>query len=123
YECYKLQRESNLKKSTKLMQKVLVSITAFVEMANKRFDPFSLQLDGFSKSILMSIGEFDDIFEQLHHKYSGRSKMPPELSLVFAFSSAAVFHHASNCLKVKGKGGDAGRGSSSSSLSSPTAAM
>ncbi|CAM9888293.1 unnamed protein product, partial [Phaeothamnion confervicola] len=34
YECYKLQRESNLKKSTKLMQKVLVSITAFVEMAN-----------------------------------------------------------------------------------------
>jgi len=118
YECYKLQRESNLKKSTKLMQKVMVSVTAFVEMANSKFDPFSLQLDGFSKAILMSINEYDDIFEQLHHKYSGRSKLPVELQLLFGFGSAAIFHHASNALKSKVPSGSRSSGSSGSSGSS-----
>jgi hypothetical protein len=99
YECYRLQRESNLKRSTKFMQKGFVSMTAFLEMLNQTYDPFRVNLDGFSKSIMLSIDEYTEIFEDIHHKWTGKSRFPPELHLVIAFVSSAVFHHAGNCMK------------------------
>jgi hypothetical protein len=99
YEFYRLQRENNVKKSMKTMQKILISITTAVEMLNNHFDPFNFKLDGLSKSIMLSIDDFTDVFEQLYDKYSGKSKVAPELQLVFALCSAAVFHHAGNCIK------------------------
>jgi hypothetical protein len=81
------------------MNKILISTTTLIEMGNKKFNPFNMNLDGFSRSIMMTASDFDDIFEQIHHKYSAKSRVPPEIQLVFAFSSAAIFHHAGNCVK------------------------
>lgn len=101
YECYRLQRESNTKKSIKMMRQVLVSITTMVEMGNAYFNPFNLRLDGFSKNMMLSLSDYDDCFDQLHHKYSGRSSVGPEMQIMFTFLSAAVFHHAGNAINQK----------------------
>ena len=101
YECYRMQRESNTKKSIKMMQQVLVSVTTLVEMGNSYFNPFNLRLDGFSKNMMLSLSDYDDCFDQLHHKYSGRSSTGPELQLMFTFASAAIFHHAGNAINAK----------------------
>ena len=101
YECYRLQRESNTKKSIKMMRQVLVSVTTMIEMGNSYFNPFNLRLEGFSKNMMLSINDYDDCFDQLHHKYSGRSSMGPEMQIMFTFLSAAVFHHAGNAINKK----------------------
>lgn len=98
YECYRMQRESNSKKSIKIMRRVLVTITTLVETGNAYFNPFNLRLEGFSESMMLNLDDYDDCFEQIHHKYSGRSSVGPEMQILFTFMSAAIFHHAGNAI-------------------------
>lgn len=98
YECYRMQRESNSKKSIKIMRRVLVTITTLIETGNSFFNPFNLRLDGFSESMMLNLNDYDDCFEQIHHKYSGRSSVGPEMQILFTFLSAAIFHHAGNAI-------------------------
>ncbi|CAM9106663.1 unnamed protein product [Ectocarpus sp. 12 AP-2014] len=93
-----MQRESNSKKSIKIMRRVLVTITTLVETGNAYFNPFNLRLDGFSESMMLNLDDYDDCFEQIHHKYSGRSSVGPEMQILFTFMSAAIFHHAGNAI-------------------------
>ncbi|CAN0448807.1 unnamed protein product, partial [Ectocarpus sp. 12 AP-2014] len=104
YECYRMQRESNSKKSMKIMRRVLVTITTLVETGNAYFNPFNLRLDGFSESMMLNLDDYDDCFEQIHHKYSGRSSVGPEMQILFTFMSAAIFHHAGNAIGQKRDG-------------------
>lgn len=105
YECYRMQRESNSKKSIKIMRRVLVTITTLVETGNAYFNPFNLRLEGFSESMMLNLDDYDDCFEQIHHKYSGRSSVGPEMQIMFTFMSAAIFHHAGNAIG-RSRGGD-----------------
>ncbi|CAM9098517.1 unnamed protein product, partial [Sphacelaria rigidula] len=98
YECYRMQRESNSKKSIKIMRRVLVTITTLVETGNAYFNPFNLRLEGFSESMMLNLDDYDDCYEQIHHKYSGRSSVGPEMQIMFTFTSAAIFHHAGNAI-------------------------
>ena len=101
YECYRLQRESNTKNSVEMMRHVLISITTLIEMGNARYNPFNLRLDGFSKSMMMNLPSYDSCFVKLHHKYTGKSSVGPEMQLLFSFVSAAVYQHAGNAISQK----------------------
>ncbi len=46
------------------MQKTLVTVGAGVEMMNSWYNPLNLRLDGFSKSLLLDIREYDEVFEK-----------------------------------------------------------
>lgn len=124
YECYRMQRESNSKKSIKIMRRVLVTITTLVETGNSYFNPFNLRLDGFSESMMLNLDDYDDCFEQIHHKYSGRSSVGPEMQILFTFMSAAIFHHAGNTIGGgRGGGGTERKKSSVSPMSSVMSMM
>ena len=114
YECYRMQRESNSKKSIKIMRRVLVTITTLVETGNSYFNPFNLRLDGFSESMMLNLDDYDDCFEQIHHKYSGRSSVGPEMQILFTFMSAAIFHHAGNAIGQNRNGSSSNMKKSSS---------
>lgn len=101
YECYRLQRESNTKNSVEMMRHVLISITTLLEMGNAHYNPFNLRLDGFSKSMMMNLPSYDSCFVKLHHKYTGKSSVGPEMQLLFSFVSAAVYQHAGNAITGK----------------------
>ena len=109
YECYRMQRESNSKKSIKIMRRVLVTITTLVETGNAYFNPFNLRLEGFSESMMLNLDYYDDCYEQIHHKYSGRSSVGPEMQILFTFMSAAIFHHAGNAIG-RPRSGDSSNG-------------
>ena len=42
-----------------------------LEFLNNKFDPFSVNLDGWSESVNESIFDYDEIFEELYAKYGG----------------------------------------------------
>lgn len=123
YECYRMQRESNSKKSIKIMRRVLVTITTLVETGNSYFNPFNLRLEGFSESMMLNLDDYDDCFEQIHHKYSGRSSVGPEMQILFTFMSAAIFHHAGNAIGRGHGGGSSGKKKPSASPMSSVMSM
>lgn len=81
--------------SVKRQKQMLVSFSTGVESLNHRFDPFDLQLDGWSQNITDSVseGEYDDIFEELFYKYRDTFNLPPELKLAGAVAMSGFWYH------------------------------
>ena len=96
FECYRMTREKNAQKAIKNMQQMLVSAATFVEFANMMFNPFNLKLQGFSKNMLLTVSDYDDSLEEIHHKWSGKTSIGPEIMVLFSFVTSAIFHHAGN---------------------------
>ena len=53
---------------------------------NNKFDPFDVKLDGWSEVVSENLGEYDDIFEELYHKYKGRGKLPVLAKSIFGLT-------------------------------------
>ena len=70
-----------------------------LEFLNNKFDPFSVNLDGWSESVNESIFDYDEIFEELYAKYGGgESEVAPEIRLLFALGSSAFMFHLQNTM-------------------------
>ena len=70
-----------------------------LEFLNNKFDPFSVNLDGWSESVNEGIYDYDEIFEELYAKYGGGdSDIAPELRLLFALGSSAFMFHLQNTM-------------------------
>jgi hypothetical protein len=96
-EYNKLIKEKELDNSVKFSRKMLMAFVTTSEYLNNRYDPLSIQLDGWSDQVHDNIIDYDDIFEELHEKYkSTGKKMPPELRLLISLSGSAFMFHLTN---------------------------
>jgi len=91
YNRIKSQRE--LESSVRFQRKVLMACVTGIEFLNNRFDPFDVDLDGWSETVHEGVDEYDDIFEELYEKYKGRANIAPELRLLFALGGSAMMFH------------------------------
>jgi hypothetical protein len=69
----------------------LISVTTSLEMLNRKFDVFGLDLDGWSQSTYEGIERYDGVLEKLSRKYARRvANMTPKMQLVLmlTFSGA-----------------------------------
>ena len=80
YEMIKNEKEK--RSSVKFQGKMLMAAVSALEFLNSKFDPFDLKLDGWSEAINENLDEYDDVFGELHEKYSGKAKIAPELKLL-----------------------------------------
>lgn len=94
----KIKKEREVDGSVKFQRKMLTAFCSGVEFLNTQFDPFHVKLDGWAESIHENINDYDDIFEELHEKYKGKAKVPPEMRLVFALASSGFMFHMTNSL-------------------------
>ena len=76
---------------------MMAAITG-LEFLNNKFDPFDVKLDGWSESVNESIGDFDEVFEQLYEKYGGGGEIAPELRLIMMLGGSAFMFHLSNTM-------------------------
>lgn len=96
-EYNKLLKEKEIDGSIRFQRKMLMAFVTGSEYLNTRYDPFSIQLDGWSEQVHDSINDYDDIFEELHDKYkSAGKKMAPELRLFISLSGSAFMFHLTN---------------------------
>tara|TARA_B000000437_G_scaffold209178_1_gene178046 strand:- start:1408 stop:2652 length:1245 start_codon:yes stop_codon:yes gene_type:complete len=96
-EYNKLLKEKEIDNSIRFQRKMLMAFTTGTEYLNNRYDPFAIQLDGWSEQIHDNITDYDDIFEELHDKYkSTGKKMAPELRLFISLSGSAFMFHLTN---------------------------
>lgn len=96
YEVFRATRDATKKRNVKLMQKGLVTLTAGIEQLTRHWNPLHLKLDGYSKSTLLTIRDWDDIFEELHWKWADSVSMPVEMKLILTLLSSIWFFHMSN---------------------------
>lgn len=106
-EFERLKRDKEVDVSVNFQRKMLVAAVTGIEFLNNRFDPMDVKLDGWSESVNESIGDYDDIFEELHDKYKSKSKMAPELRLLMTLAgSGFMFHLTSTMFKTNLPGFD-----------------
>ena len=101
FEYDRLIQNKELENSIKIQEKMLMTFSSVVEFMNERYDPFDLKLTGWSESIHENLGEYKDIFGELHEKYKTKTKTPPEIRLLISvFGSAFMFHFSQTVLKL-----------------------
>ena len=94
----RLKKDREVDVSVRFQRKMLMAIITGIEFLNDKFDPFDVSLDGWSENVNDGIGDYDDIFEELHDKYKGKANLPPELKLMFALGGSAFMFHLRNTM-------------------------
>ena len=93
--CYeRIKREKEIDSSIRFQRKMLMGFVTGCEFLNTRYNPFSVELDGWSEQVHESVDDYDDIFEELHDKYKDSgSNMAPELRLLISLGGSAFMFH------------------------------
>ena len=90
--------EKEKQNSVKFQGKMLMACITGLEFLNNKFDPFDIKLDGWSEQCNENVSDYDEIFSELHDKYKTKSKMAPELKLMFQLAGSAVMVHMTNTM-------------------------
>jgi DNA-binding Lrp family transcriptional regulator len=98
FEYEKLKAMKDVDSSIKFSRKILMGVASGAEFLNKRFDYFGLKLDGWSESVMENIGDYDEVFEELHEKYKEKVKMSPEIKLLAMVGGSAFMFHLTSTL-------------------------
>lgn len=93
-----IKNDISKKNSVKFQSKMLMAFVSGIEFLNNRFDPFDIKLDGWGESINENIDEYDEVFGELHEKYGSKTKMAPELKLLFMIGGSAAMIHMTNTM-------------------------
>ena len=97
-EYYKLKKQRETENSVKFQRKIFMAVVTGAEFLNNKFSPFDIKLDGWSESVNDNINDFDEVFEELAEKYTGKSEMAPEIKLVMMLGGSAFMFHLTQTL-------------------------
>ena len=93
HEYQRLTYASQLEASIKFQRRVLMAGSTGIEFCNKRFNPFDVELDGWSENVMENIDEYDNIFEELFVKYRESVQVAPEIRLLMTLGGSAMMFH------------------------------
>ena len=90
----RMKREKEIDAAVRFQRKMLMGFVTGCEFLNTRYNPFSVELNGWSEQVHESVDDYDDIFEELHDKYKDSgSNMAPELRLLISLGGSAFMFH------------------------------
>lgn len=95
----RLKRDRATDASIKFQRRMLMAFVSGVEFMNDKFDPFDVHLTGWSDSVNDDLEDYDEIFEELHEKYRGKSQVAPEVRLLLALGGSGFMFHVQNSMK------------------------
>ena len=93
-----IKSETEKRSSIKFQGKMLMAAVSAIEFLNSKFDPFDIKLDGWAEAVNENVDDYDDVFGELHEKYSGKAKIAPELKLLFMLGGSAAMLHMTNTM-------------------------
>lgn len=87
-----------VERSIKFQKRMLIACTTGLEFLNKKFDPFDLQLDGWSENMMENADDYDGVFEDLYNKYKNKIEVAPEVKLIMMVGGSAMMFHLTNSM-------------------------
>ena len=97
-ELDRVKYERELESSIKFQRKCLMAFVTGSELINNKFDFLDLKLDGWSEQVHDGINDYNEVFEELHEKYSTKMKMAPEIKMLFMLGGSAFMYHLTNSM-------------------------
>jgi hypothetical protein len=85
-------------RSIKFQRRMLIATVTGLEFLNKKFDPFDLQLDGWSENMMEQTDDYDGVFEELYNKYKNKIEVAPEIKLIMMVGGSAMMFHLTNSM-------------------------
>ena len=85
-------------RSIKFSRRMLVACVTGLEFLNDKFDPFDLQLSGWSGNIMENVDDYDGVFEDLYNKYKAKVTVAPEVKLIMMVGGSAMMFHLTNSM-------------------------
>ena len=98
FEYTKIKKFIETQASIKFARRCLMACVTGVEFLNKKFDPFSIKLEGWSENIMENVDDYDNVFEKLYEKYSSKAEVAPEIELLLMVGGSAFMFHLTNSL-------------------------
>lgn len=100
-EVVKIRKEIEIDRGINYCRQGLMFCVSTVEMLNTKYDPFGVDLDGWSNMIMADRESYDDVFEELYEKYSSKVAMAPEIKLISMIAGSAMMFHLQKSLVSK----------------------
>ena len=85
-------------RAIRFQKRMLIACVTGLEFLNKRFDPFDLQLDGWSENVMENQDDYDSVFEELYQKYNTKVAVAPEVKLIMMVGGSAMMFHLTNTM-------------------------
>lgn len=85
-------------RSIKFQRRMLVACVTGLEFLNDKFDPFDLELNGWSQNMMENVDDYDGVFEELYNKYKTKVQVAPEVKLVMMVGGSAMMFHLTNSM-------------------------
>lgn len=96
YEYEKIRSQRETDNAVKFYRNALMAVVSGAEYVNDNFSPYKLKLNGWSEGVMENADGYDDVFEELHHKYNNKMKIPPELKLMGMVVGSGFMCHFTN---------------------------
>lgn len=84
--------------SVRFSRRMLIACVTGLEFLNKRYNPFEIQLDGWSESVMENVDDYDGVFEELYVKYRSKVNVAPEIKLIMMLGGSAMMFHLTNSM-------------------------
>ena len=88
----------DVEQSIRFSRRMLVACVTGLEFLNKRYNPFEIQLEGWSESIMENVDDYDGVFEELYVKYRSKVNVAPEVKLIMMLGGSAMMFHLTNSM-------------------------
>jgi hypothetical protein len=85
-------------KSVKFSRRMLIACVTGLEFMNKRYNPFEIQLEGWSENVMENVDDYDEVFEELYVKYRTKMHVAPEVKLIMMLGGSAMMFHLTNSM-------------------------
>jgi hypothetical protein len=97
-EFNRIRSEIEFENSLKFGKKALCGVVSVIEWLNQKYQPFDLQLEGWSESIMTNVDSYENTLERLIIKYRNRISTPPELELALSLAASGLMYHMTNAM-------------------------
>jgi len=88
----------DVEQSIRFSRRMLVACVTGLEFLNKRYNPFEIQLEGWSESVMENVDDYDGVFEELYVKYRSKISVAPEIKLIMMLGGSAMMFHLTNSM-------------------------
>ena len=88
----------DVEQSIRFSRRMLVACVTGLEFLNKRYNPFEIQLEGWSESVMENVDDYDGVFEELYVKYRSKVAVAPEIKLIMMLGGSAMMFHLTNSM-------------------------
>ena len=88
----------DVEQSIRFSRRMLIACVTGLEFLNKRYNPFEIQLEGWSESVMENVDDYDGVFEELYVKYRSKVAVAPEIKLIMMLGGSAMMFHLTNSM-------------------------